>query len=253
MVHSFRIGSLAAALLVLATVNAGAQTITRVSPEAAAIGDTVTLTGSNLAGTTAVRFFASVGGFVGVWTVNVVPTSVSATAVTAVVPEMAAFAPPGASPPGDPVGTVRVVGPALSNTLPFFYIQATPEIDTPGNGSPQPGGIGAPAIAFTIAGGAPASPNPTFVLTLEHAVPNSSAILAIGLPGTPPFPLINGGTFTINPLGPIVLVPALPVNAAGDILVPAGIPAGLAGISLTLQWIVMAPGAFLSNGLRIDF
>ena len=33
---------------------------------------------------------------------------------------------------------------------------------------------------------------PTFTLTLENALPGTPAILAIGLPGTPPFPTIGG-------------------------------------------------------------
>ena len=231
---------------------AEAQTIQRITPEAASIGDTVILTGTNLQSTTAVRFFAIVGGFVGTWTVDVVPTSVTATRVTAVVPQMAGFAPDDATPPGEPVGTVSALGLGLSNTVEFFYLQATPEIETVGQGSPQPGGLGAPVIGFTIAGGPPESPNPGFVLTLENAIPNTPAILGIGLPGSEPFPVVGGGTFILDPTAPIIFVPPLVSDASGDIKVPASIPAGVTG-TISLQWIELSPAPLVSNGMKIAF
>ena len=97
-------------LLALSTALCG-QTLSRITPEAASPGDLVILTGMNLQNVTMVRFFASVGGFVGVWTVNVVPLSTSPTRVAAIVPAMAAFAPPNATPPGSPVGTVSAISP----------------------------------------------------------------------------------------------------------------------------------------------
>lgn len=233
---------------------ARAQSITRVTPEVASVGDTVILTGTNLQNTTQVRFFATVGGFIGVWTANVMPSSVSATRVTAIVPQMAAFAPPGASPPGIPVGTVRTIGPAASNELPFYFLQATPSVTTVGTGTTQPGAIGKPVVGFTIAGGAPESPNPSFVLTLENAIPGTVAALLLGLPGTPPYPMIGDGTFVLDPFTQVIVLPPLPVDAQGDIKLPAAIPAGVTSVTASIQWLVVqGPSLYLSNGLTVAF
>ena len=229
------------------------QTITRATPEAASPGDLVILDGTALGGTTVVRFFASVGGFVGTWTVDVVPSSVSATQVTAVVPTMAGFAPPGAIPPGDPVGTITTLGPGTSNSLAFFYIQATPTVTTLGTGTTQPGVLGKAVVGFTIAGGPPVPPNPGFTVTLENAVPFSVAFLALGFPESPPFPMVGDGTIVLDQSMGIVFIGPFFVDGAGDVRVNLPIPPSL-GITPALQWLTDGGigGTFVSNGLQAD-
>src|SRR5262245_34234583 len=112
------LGVLSAALILSSAVG---QTITRVTPEVGAPGDTVIITGTSLGAANVVRFGAVVGGFGGFWVISVTPATVSATQVTAVVPVFGNFLPPNIPNGSAPVGTVDVGGPGFANSLPFFY------------------------------------------------------------------------------------------------------------------------------------
>ena len=71
-------------------------------PEVGAPGDTVLISGTNLGGTSTVRFGANVGGFAGFWVVQVTPVLVTPTLVIAVVPVFGNFL-----PGGFPLGSIR--------------------------------------------------------------------------------------------------------------------------------------------------
>ena len=238
-------------------------TISRVTPAAASPGDLVIISGSGLGAATSVQFFAVVGGFVGVWTVNVIPSSQSPTRVTAVVPQMAGFAPPNAIPPGIALGTVAIVvpdplnpsGSTTTNLLPFHYLQAEATVTTLGTGSTQQQpGLGKAVIAFQIAGGAPIPGNNSFVLSCENSTPGSSGILAVGSPATTPYIPVGDGTLVIDLAAPYILLQPFLSDANGDIFLPAAMPPAPFGVSLSLQWGLFDPlgGFSISNGMQID-
>lgn len=256
--RSQRAGSrllVAVAITLLFTAAPRAQTITRVTPEAAAPGDLVILTGPNLQGVSIVRFFATVGGFVGTWTVDVTPQSVSSTRVTALVPMMAAFAPPNATPPGNPVGTVQAInplGPSAPNTLSFFYMQAIPTVTTAGLGTTQPG-LGRPVVGFTIAGGPPVTGNAGFTLTLENAIPGAVAQIFVGAPDPAPSVMVGDGLVAIDLTQPFFSLPSATVDAAGDVHLPLPIPTSPLNFTFMLQWLEVDPAtgqSYISNGLQ---
>jgi len=252
------------AVLLMPLARGMPQIITRITPEVAAPGDIVIVSGSFLGGAS-LEFQAIVGGFVGVWTAVVTPLSSSANQLVAVVPQMAGFAPPNATPPGNPVGTVKALSPAAPtgpNTLPFFFLQALPGVTTVGTGTTQSAGIGKPVIAFTISGGPPVPGNASFVLTLENALPFSSAWLVLGFPDAPPHIGVGDGVVMVDVLQPFVVFPSIgaPPLAAdmdGDLLLPLPVPAAPPpGSSFVLQWLLSSnPGHQLavSNGLLLSF
>ena len=238
--------------------HAAAQQVTRVIPDAAAPGDLVILEGTSLAGTTFVDFRAQVGGFVGFWTVSVAPLTATATRVTVRLPGSFGFAPPNATPPGVPLGTVTVrtaSGPA--GTLGFFFMQGTfvnnnnPQTTTLGTGATQSTGQGKPVVSFDIKQGAPTPGNANFVMECQNAVPSSSAVLLVGLPGNEPFPRIGDGTFVLLLGGPIIVTGLIPTDAQGEASLALPIPGpGPFGVTLANQWAVLdGPGVALSNGL----
>jgi hypothetical protein len=237
--------------------HAAAQQITRVIPDAAAPGDLVILEGTSLEDTISVDFTAQVGGFVGTWTAGATPITVSPTRVTVLLPGSFGFAPPGASPPGVPLGRVRARTPAgLTGPLPFFFMQGTfmgfesPQTTTLGTGTTQSTG-GKPVVSFDIQQGAPQPGNAGFVMECQNAVPSSTAVLLVGLPDSPPFPMIGDGTFVLDLAGPIVVAVPVPTDALGEASLALPIPGpGPFGVTLANQWAVLdGAGVAVSNGL----
>lgn len=232
-----------ASVALLATASVlSAQTITSVTPEAAAPGDTIVIRGANLAAVTQVRFEAVVGGFVGISNVLVTASSVSATEVVATVPLINSFTPPNAVPPGSPLGNIRVrTGTGvLSNQRQFFFMEATfGQVTTTGNGTTQSNGRRA-ITSFTYSGGAPTPGNAAFVLTLDNAIPSSAAIVAFGLEGVPPYPLVSDGTVVIDIFQPYQVLPQTFVtDALGRATLPAPIPNVSLGLSIAVQWAMV--------------
>ncbi len=236
-----------------------AQTISRVVPDAASPGDLVIVQGSGLGAVASVRFRATVGGFAGSWTVDVTPLSLSATALTVRVPQMAGFAPPTAVPPGDPMGRISI---GASGTR-FFFLQGTfdprtnlaPQSVTQGVGTTQSTGAGRPVVCFDLDGGAPVAGNAGFVFELENAVPASAATAVIGLPAPLPYLPIGDGTLTVG-TAVMVFVGPIATDAAGDARLPLPVPgAPVSSVDIALQWAVLdaglAGGVAVSNGLRI--
>lgn len=251
------------ALLLLCATLSAQSTIARVTPAAASPGDLVKITGTGLGAATAVTFFANVGGFVGVWTVTVTPLLVSPNEVLCNVPQMAGFAPPNATPPGNPVGTVAIAtigttpsGGGTTNTLPFHYLQAEPKVTTLGTGSTQLNQptLGKPVASFVIGSGAPITGNNSCVLSCENTIPNSAGLLAVGSPATAPYVAINDGLLVIDIAAPYVVIQPFLSDGAGDIFFPIAMPPTTLGVSFMLQWGVFDPvGAFaISNGMQLD-
>lgn len=253
--------------LALATVvSAQPTSISRAVPNAAATGDTIVLRGSFANGVNSVVFTAFVGGFLGTSVVSVTPTSVSSTDVVASVPRMAGFAPPNATPPGNPLGSVHVVdgnGRASAKSQ-FFFMQGTfidtgsgfenPQTTTLGTGTTPSTGIGRTAVSFDLAGGPPATGNNGFEMELENAAPGSMAVLFVGFPSPPPFPPVLDGLVVLDLSLPFVQLPAVTTDANGDAAIPLPIPAGSFGVTLLNQWAVVdggLPGMLaVSNGLQ---
>ncbi len=236
-----------------------AQTITRVVPEAAAPENLVIIRGTNLAGATHVRFFAVVGGFVGTWAFDQPVLSASANVVTVRVPNTFGFAPPNATPPGHPLGTVSVrSGATGTNTLEFFYLAATwvppkytsPQTTTVGTGTTQSTGQGKPVVSFLLSGGPPQPGNAAFVMELENAVPNTTAALLIGFPSSLPFPMIGDGTLVVNLAAPHIVLAPVGVGAQGDASAAVPVPPGMFNITLDNQWVLLDGG--LPGGLAVS-
>ena len=255
-------GSLPALVVLTCTLAvpvAHGQTITRVTPEAAAPGDLVIISGNFLSGAT-VNFTAFVGGFVGVDIRPAVIVSSTTTRIEAIVPQMAGFIPPGTFQSGNPLGSIQAVSlfsPVAPNSLPFYYMQAIATVTTVGTGTTQAPGLGKPVIAFTAAGGAPEVGNATHVLTLENGLPGINAFLFIGFQATPPFIAVGDGTVVIDIAQPFLILPpvgSFTTDAQGDVQVPLPLPGTPLNSTLTLQWLETtgSPGTFfVSNGLEV--
>ena len=214
------------------------------------------ISGTNLGGVTMVRFGAYVGGFGSFHVHQVVPAQVTATLVTAVVPVIGNFLPPGIPNGSSPFGTVGVVGPAFSSWLTFFYCEQTAGmVDTPGLGTTAGGLNGRPVVGFKIAGGAPVAGNPLFTLSLENATPSATTILAVGAPAT------LGATYLDGFIGidltlPFQLLPTpvFTVDASGDVVFSLPIPPGPLNITAAVVWVIFLPGSGsvgISDGLKV--
>ena len=129
-------------------------------------------------------------------------------------------------------------------------------VDTIGIGTTLSNGRRSTA-SYTFAGGAPASPNPNFVLSLNNATPGAAALLAFGLPATPPLLPIGDGLLGLDLLQPFFLpFPTFTVPASGTIGVGLPIPAGFSGFSVAIGWGIVDPVAGslgVSETLRITF
>jgi hypothetical protein len=238
MKHSTTLAALAFSFAPLAV----AQDVKSVTPVVADPGDTVVLTGTNLAGVDDVAFVATVGGFVGVWTVHVAPTSTSATEVVVVVPQINAFTPPQATPPGQLVGTiVASAGGVSSPPVDFGFLESTfNEVRTLGVTGSDPVGF-TPQIAFTLAGGVPKSPNPNFVATVTGQPPASLTYCVVGAVAQAPYLPLFGGELRIDPVWYQLLpgTPSLSLPGAASRALP--IPPGLDGVRIALQWLSLDP------------
>lgn len=242
-------------VLVLHVSPSGAQApfIAGVFPEAAAPGATLTLCGSGFQLATEVEFTANVGGFVGQLTNLVAVSTLTPTELTVIVSGVNAFTPPFATPPGNPVGTLRVrdATGSFSNPISFFYMEATfGVIDSVGIGSSNSDGVRA-ATSFSVAGGLPFSNNTAFELTLDNAVTYAPAIVAFGAPATSPTPVGNG-LVAIDLLQVSILPGTFFADGKGNITLPAPVPPGSAGITLVVQWAYLDGGtAQVANGLLV--
>jgi hypothetical protein len=257
--------ALAAASLFVSA--AQAQTVDAVIPEIGQPGDVIRIAGSGLGGIDAVAFTATVGGFVGTWTLQVNPISTSPGQVVVEVPQFGNFAPPNAIPPGDALGTLRLVdGGAFSNPRPFGYLEATDgDVRTIGQGGsvpPPPTPLQSPRISFDLQGGIPEWGNPDFVLDLWQAPPASVAFAAIGTPGTLPFPQVFGGDVVLSLFDPIALLtapaPTAPPYGTTSLKLPIKPQPSIsaAGVKVALQWatvqlVTVQPAVSISNGLWV--
>jgi hypothetical protein len=220
-----------------------AQVVKSVTPVVADPGDTIVLTGTNLAGVDDVAFVASVGGFVGIWTVHVAPTSTSATEVVVVVPQINAFTPPQATPPGQLVGTiVASAGASSSAPVDFGFLESTfNEVRTLGVTGSDPIGF-TPQIAFTLAGGIPKSPNPSFVATVTGQPSASFTYLVVGPVAPAPYLPLFGGELRIDPLVWYQLLPGTPSpSTPGAASRALSIPPGFDGVRVAMQWLSLDP------------
>lgn len=243
-----------------ATVDA--QTITRVIPEAANQGDFIIIEGTNLQSTTTVDFTADTGGFAGQRTVREAPLAVSSTLVLAQVTNSFGFAPPNATPPGSPNGSLALSDSngRTSNPVKFFYMRGTfvppsyaaQQVTTLGNGTTQSAVPGRSVVDFPLGSGAPTPGNASFVMGLGNATPGPATLL-VGLPGVGPFFMFGDGTFVLDLANPIVSVPGTVVAPNGTATLPFPIPAGPFGVTLANQWAQLdfgLPGGIaVSNGL----
>lgn len=238
--------------------------VTRTIPEVASVGDLVIIEGTNLAGVTEARFTADQGGFTGPFTLPSPVVVLSSTRITTTVPSFG-FAPPNATPPGNPLGSVGVrQGSTDSNTVPFVYLQATlqspgMEIETIGQGTTQSSGLGRAVVSFDIPGGPPLPGNPNFTIKLGNATPFFGAHLLVGL-AEPAVPFPVGDGFIVvelfNP--PVFVTDQLVVDANGEILFPAPLPAGGPfGLTIVLQWavrdVLLPVPLAMSNGVKFGF
>lgn len=240
-----------ACLAVLVAAATAQPTITGVSPATASPGDVIYITGSFPVGVTHIQFTATVGGFAGVNNQNIVPISVTPTLVVVAVPTMAGFAPPNASPPGDPMGSLRArdAGGLFSATQPFYFHQGSfanpngtiPLLQTVGLGTTNSIGRRA-ATSFDINAGPPNLPsgNPSFTLTLENATPVSSVTLVLGQADATPTLMIGDGLVGIDLSGPYVFWPSPPApmttDLSGEATITFAIPPGPLGVSMAAGW-----------------
>src|SRR5688572_5498018 len=105
-------------------VPAQTPVIFKVIPEAAAPGNLIIITGTDLDQATHFFYTATVGGFVGVQNVPVPVSTATFGQATGIMPTVGSFTPPPASPAGSPFGSVSVrdVGGSFSNSLQFYFM-----------------------------------------------------------------------------------------------------------------------------------
>lgn len=240
---------LAATAALLLAPFASAQTLDRVAPQVADPGDTIRLEGTNLGSVNRVRFTAVVGGFVGQWTIDVPPQSVTANAIVVQVPVFNSFTPPGATPPGELVGSVTVVsGGQPANLLDLAYLESTfGAVSTQGAPGSDPLGL-APRIEFDLFGGAPVAGNATFRPRLVDTLTSAVSVLVVGAPLTASFPQIANADVVVNFVLPLYYFPGFtPLPPANhDAAVNLPLSPSLAGTSLAMQWVSLDPLTFAS-------
>lgn len=238
-----------AVLLLLTSPVVAQPVIIDVAPQSASPGDEITVRGTFPIGLTHIQFTANVGGFLGVDVRNVAITGGTATAVKVTVPTMAGFAPPNATPPGAPMGTLRArnAGGQFSQPFTFYYHQGsyldpagqTPLLATIGLGSTNSTGCRA-ATSFTVANGPPNLPggNPNFEVTLENTPPNSPAFLVIGVPAMSSMLPIGDGFVGIDLSSPFNILPLnFVTDGSGKAMASLPTPSGPLGIpSITAGW-----------------
>lgn len=231
--------ALVAAVSLAQPATAGGPDAHVVLPMVADPFDTVRIVGTGLAGVDEVEFTAIVGGFVGVWTMSVAPLSVSDTEVVVVVPHFNSFSPPEATPPGDPIGSVRLIaGGTPSQDVAFGYLEATfGAIQTLGQGGSQPAGF-EPRSGLDIT--PPPGPFAVIRPMVSGAPEGDIAVLGIGLPASPPYiPLFGGSLYLDVVTPPIVAV----VGVTGEHgVATAAVPhPGVLGLTAAFQWFTVDP------------
>ncbi|MEM7202096.1 MAG: hypothetical protein AAF628_17645 [Planctomycetota bacterium] len=243
--------TLGLSLLITASL-ASAQSVDRVMPDAAAEGDLLILEGAELADATHVRFLARVGGFVGTWVLDQEIESATDSRVEVRVPTTFGFAPPSASAPGDPMGTVQVVtrGQA-TNSLAFFYLEATwvpvteasPQTTTLAQGTTQSTGLGRPVVSFDVPNGPPQPGNDQFRVELQNGIVGAPAALLIGVPSPlPPLP-IGDGLLVVGLAVPSAVVGGFVVDGQGEAQLLLPIPGpGPFGVGVLTQWVLLDGG-----------
>jgi hypothetical protein len=213
-----------------------------VLPEVADPGDSIRVVGEHLAAIDHLEFVAEVGGPTGQTSVTVPPSAVSDVEVTAVVPQINAFAGPDAVPPSAVQGSVllwsagKVVG-----ELPFGFLEATfDDVTTAGSGGSAPAGH-TPRSGYQVQLGDPRSGNPSFTPMLSCAPPGDLSLLAVGLPAASPFPPFFGGSLYLDPAGPLVLLAGPLTQTFGVATVNLPIPPVAPGLAVGLQWFTVDP------------
>lgn len=236
----------AAFALILAPA-AAAQSLDGAVPRVADPGDTIRLEGTNLGAVTRVRFTAVVGGFVGQWTKEVAPNSVAADEVVVEVPFFNSFTPPDATPPGQLVGSVRVLaGAQISNAVDLGYLESTfGAVTTLGDPGSDPVGL-APRIEFDLFGGVPVAGNGAFQPRVVDTLTGALSFLVVGLPLQPPYPQIANADVIVNPVGPLFFFNGVAPLPPGDDRASLSLPLdpSLAGATLAMQWITLDATSF---------
>jgi hypothetical protein len=235
-------------LALLLTPLAPSQDVKSIAPVVADPGDTVVLSGTDLAGVDDVAFTATVGGFVGQWTVHVAPVSTSATEVVVVVPDVNAFAPSSATPPGELVGSVVASsGAAASDAVPFGFLESTfggvRTLGTPGS---DPVGF-APRCAFELGGGLPQSPNPNFVATVTGLPAGGVHLFVVGRVAQAPYLPLAGGELRIDLAWYQVAFGAPVAGDPTSSRAPLAIPPGFDGARIAMQWLSLDPVTFQAS------
>jgi hypothetical protein len=231
-----------------------APTAKAVLPEVADPGDVIRIVGSDLGGVTQVRFTATVGGFVGVMSVDVTPVSVDPSEVVVAVPTIGAFSPPIAFPPGEVLGSITLLaGAHASGALPFGFLEATSgRWTTIGTGGSEPAGS-SPRSGFRAVGGGPVGGNPTFTPMVSGAPIGQLAVLGIGFPATPPLVPLFGGTVLLDPLLPILFFASGITGEHGVAELTVPMPAQVPSVLVGFQWVTLdlgGPGVSISDLLR---
>ena len=233
-------------------------------------GDEIVIHGTFPQTLTHARFVATTGGFVGIQTMIMPIISSTATQAKVLVPSITGFAPPNATPPGNPLGTVDVrdAGGQFSATHPFYFYAGshldpnglTKIFTSHGLGSTNSLGCRA-AASFSMAGGPPNLPggNPNFALTLENATPSSPLLLAIGVADPSPSVAIGDGLIGIDITQPYLVLAPPQIPAFTDLSGTANfalpLPAGPLGVSGTIQWAYVDSGSgqlVISTGLILN-
>lgn len=236
---TFALATSAAAVFAHPATLGGDPKPSAVLPHVADPFDVVRIVGTNLAAVDTVEFTAVVGGFVGVSTRLVAPLSVSDTEVLVEVPLFNQFSPPQATPPGDALGSVRVLaGATASEEVAFGFLEATfGAITTTGQGGSDPVGF-EPRSGLDMT--PPPGPMATIRPMLSGAPEGDVAVLGIGLPANPPFVPLFGGSLYLDPaVSPIVAV----VGLTGEYgVATAALPhPGLLGLTAAFQWFTVDP------------
>lgn len=242
MHRAFLRAAVAALILVPSVL---AQTVKQIVPAAFAPGDTVSVRGSNLGGLTSVPFTATVGGFVGTWTINAPVMTATATELIVQAPLFNSFVPPfsGSSPFG------------IVAALPGYFMEGTfGQTTTAGAGSPSsmfP--LDRLVVDFDLPAGGPQPGNANFTLELENAPAGAAAFVLAGRPAAMPLPFA-GGLLVVDTTVPFLVLGPHPVDVNGQAQAKLPIPAGVSAI-VALQWFTRDPVSnkpLISNALVVQ-
>ena len=236
----------AAAAALLLVPSALAQTIKEIVPAAFAPGDVVSVRGDTLAGLVQIPFTATVGGFVGTWTINAPVLTATPTELIVQAPLFNNFVPPFAG--SSPFGTVAAA-------VPGYFMEGTfGQTTTAGQGSPSSAvPLDRLVIDFDLAAGGPQPGNANFTLELENAPSGAAAFVLAGRPLAAPVPFAGGQLVVDTHVPFLILGPhAVGVNHQAQAKLP--IPA-MVGATVALQWFSRDPVSnkpLISNALVLQ-